>query len=123
MTIEYFDRPALKEAMDHLQKVVYKACRDSNWDPNDRNSFPEELTHLHAELSEAFEEWRMYHHCQTYYREDGKPEGVPAEFGDLFIGMLYNAERMGFSLFDGLILKLDWQAQRDYVEEGRQLHA
>lgn len=40
----------------------------------------------HSELSEALEEYRKGKEpTETYYREDGKPEGIPSELADTVI--------------------------------------
>lgn len=114
----------LKERVDSFQKAVYDATRASGWDRSNSNSLPEELMHIQSELSEAFEEWRLKHDCLIYTKpEDGlKPYGVPIEFADVLIGLFYNAERMGFSLWDALEIKVAYNSTRDYGLEGRQLH-
>ena len=111
------------EQFRRMQRVVYDECRESKWDPDDKNSFAEEIAHLHAELSEAFEAWRMDEDVEIRHEFSGKPTGVPIEFADVLIGLLYNAQRMGFDLWAALEHKRDWNRSRNYVEEGRQLHA
>lgn len=94
----------------------------ANWDPEKRNTFAEEIAHLHEELSEAFRAWRQYKDCQV--REvNGKLEGVPIEFADALIGMFYNAELHGFDLLAAVEQKHQFNLARNYVAEGRQLHA
>lgn len=110
------------------QLDLYRACRDANWDPNDENTFAEEIAHLHEEVSEAFRAWRKHGHAMMFVDANDtsdipKPEGVPAEFADVLIGLYYNAERMGFDLDEALEWKMAYNRKRDYVEEGRQLHA
>lgn len=109
--------------LSNLQRDVYQACRDASWDPHDVNTFAEEIAHLHEEVSEAFRAYRVGSLEISYRESDGKPEGVPVEFADVLIGLLYNAERMCFDLGDAFEKKLAWNRQRDYVAEGRQLHA
>lgn len=113
----------IKDDFARLQHFVYKECRESEWDPDDKNSFAEEIAHLHAELSEAFEAWRLRGDATILIQFDGKPTGVPIEFADVLIGLFYNAERMGFDLWEALKIKREWNRNRNYVSEGRQLHA
>jgi hypothetical protein len=108
--------------LSELQRQAYRDCVDAHWDPSLANTFAEECAHLQSELSEAFEAFRRYHDCRTYITRDGKPEGVPVEFADVLIGMLYCAERFGFSLDEAYALKSRWNQGRDYSTEGRQLH-
>lgn len=104
------------------QRRLFEECRTANWDPDLQNSFAEEIAHLHEELSEAFRAWRKYKDCGI--REvSGKLEGVPIELADALIGMFYNAELHGFDLFAAVEQKHQFNLTRNYVREGRQLHA
>lgn len=105
------------------QRRLYEECRTANWDPDLVNTFAEEVAHLHEELSEAFRAWRVYGDCDMHEGAGGKPEGVPAEFADVLIGLFYNAELHGFDLFAAVEAKHRFNLGRDYVAEGRQLHA
>lgn len=107
--------------VDNLQRRLYQECVTANWDPERKNTFPEEIAHLHEELSEAFRAWRKYKDCEV--REvNGKLEGVPIEFADALIGMFYNAELHGFDLLAAIEQKHQFNLRRNYVSEGRQLH-
>lgn len=110
-----------KGETDGLQRRLYDECVVANWDPERRNTFAEEIAHLHEELSEAFRAWRKYKDCEV--REvNGKLEGVPIEFADALIGMFYNAELHGFDLLAAIERKHQFNLSRNYVAEGRQLH-
>jgi NTP pyrophosphatase (non-canonical NTP hydrolase) len=100
------------------QRELFQACRDAQWDPDDKNTFAEEIAHLHEEVSEAFQAFRQYGDAKMGYTDDGKPE-----FADVLIGLYYNAERMGFDLDTAVEIKMRYNRQRNYVKEGRQLHA
>lgn len=106
-----------------LQHEVFAETKACGWDPTDMNSLTEELMHMVAELAEAFEHCRLSPDSTLItYEEDGKPRGVPVEFADVLIGLLFNAEREGFDLFTALEVKRAWNRARDYNAEGRQLH-
>ena len=54
---------------------------------------------IHSEVSEVLEEFRAGHEAtETYYREDGKPEGVPAELADTVIRCFDMADFYGIDL-------------------------
>jgi hypothetical protein len=105
-----------------LQLELYRETRDCGWEPLLANSLPEELMHLVAEITEAFEDWRRNKHCEIWYEDSGKPRGIPIEFADVLIGLFYNAEAQGFDLFEALEIKRQWNLGRRYDIEGRQLH-
>lgn len=106
----------------NLQQRLYEECRTANWDPDFKNTFAEEIAHLHEEVSEAFRAWRQYKDCEI--REiEGKLKGVPVEFADVLIGMFYLAELHGFDLLEAVERKHQFNLKRNYIAEGRQLHA
>lgn len=108
---------------DALQREIFDETRAMGWDPHDQNSLSEELMHIVSEVAEAFEEIRLgYTTMEIRYDLDGKPHGVPIELADILIGLFYNAEREGFSLWDALYVKRKWNRERRYDTEGRQLH-
>lgn len=104
------------------QRRLYDECVTAGWDAAKRNTFAEEIAHLHEELSEAFRAWRLNKDFRIAYREDGKPEGIPIELADVLIGLFYNAELHGFDLFAAVEEKHQYNLTRNYQAEGRQLH-
>lgn len=50
-----------------FQKQCFDECETAGWDPEKKNSFAEEIAHLHEEVSEAFRAFRNYHDCGVYY--------------------------------------------------------
>lgn len=113
---------AFQEQQKSYQRRLFDECVAANWDPEKRNTFAEEVAHLHEELSEAFRAWRRNKDCRTTVDENGKPQGVPIELADVLIGLFYNAELHGFDLFAAVEQKHQYNLTRNYVEEGRQLH-
>lgn len=51
-----------------LQLALFEECEVTGWDPQKQNTFSEEIAFLHAELSEAFEQWRLKKNCDGYYK-------------------------------------------------------
>lgn len=105
-----------------LQRRLYDGEKSAGWDPDDANTLAEEIAHLHEEISEAFRAFRATGGCERWFAPSGKPEGVPAEFADVVIGMFYIAERWGFDLLEAVEEKHRYNLRRSYAAEGRRLH-
>lgn len=111
------------EQAQNYQRRLFDECRTAGWDLQLQNSFAEEIAHLHEELSEAFRAFRLHKDFAIRVDENGKPQGVPIELADVLIGLFYNAELHGFDLFAAVEQKHQYNLTRNYVTEGRQLHA
>lgn len=109
------------EMWQRKQRELFDECVTAQWDAEHKNSFAEEIAHLHEELSEAFRAWRRFKDFEVRV-VDGKPEGIPIEFADVLIGLFYNAELHGFDLMAAVERKHQFNLQRNYTAEGRQLH-
>jgi NTP pyrophosphatase (non-canonical NTP hydrolase) len=73
-----------------------------------------------TELAEAFEEIRNGRSLQEiWYREDGKPEGVPAEFADVLIRIADYCGGHDIPLLQALREKLAFNKTRPYRHGGK----
>lgn len=74
------------------------------------------LGNLHSEVSEAWEEARKpdFDPKKVYYREDGKPEGLPMELADIMIRAADTAQVFGIDLEAAIQAKMAYNATRPF---------
>lgn len=78
------------------------------------------LALIHGEISEALEEARSGHEpTVVYYREDGKPEGVPVELADTVIRIFDLCGYYGIDLEAAILEKMrfNWVRPRKHGKE------
>lgn len=101
-------------SLKELQVAAHKnAVEKGFWDevPNiDRM-----VALIHGEVSEMHEEYRKGKApTEIYYREDGKPEGIPSELADIVIRCVDLAEGYGIDLEKIVLEKMEFNSKRPY---------
>ena len=77
---------------------------------------------VHSELSEALEEHRGGRKAtETYYRSDGKPEGIPSELADVVIRLLDICGYFNIDLEAAIVEKMRFNETRPYRHGGKKL--
>ena len=87
---------------DNMAQDAHATAKNKGWwgpdkDNPERRSVSDQTNNFHAELSEAWEEWRDGRGIRTVYEsEGGKPEGFPVELADLLIRLGDTSARYDF---------------------------
>lgn len=98
----------------------YQTAKAKGWWAGDRN-FGEQLMLMVSELSEAMEEYRIHgtNNSKFLRIEDGKPEGIAAEFADVLIRLADTCGKYNIPIEEAIRLKAEYNTTRPYRHGGK----
>lgn len=103
-------------ALPCLVQEAHGVARSKGWWANSR-SVPELLALVHAEVSEALEAYRV--RGLESWDENGKPEGVAAELGDVILRILDMCGGLNLDIGRALSRKLAYNRTRSHRHGGK----
>jgi NTP pyrophosphatase (non-canonical NTP hydrolase) len=102
-------------------KDVHHNAVEHGWYDEGLN-FTEKLLMIYSEVGEVLEEYRNNRkYTETYYREDGKPEGIPAELADIVIRVFDLCGACGIDIESAIIEKHEFNKTRPYRHGGKRI--
>lgn len=130
----FADNTEFKNQFRQLQITAHETALAKGW-YNPPKTFGEYLVLLHAEISEALEEYRnghqpheIYHVIPKVLEADPevqpiykKPEGVPIELADLLIRLLDTCEYYNIDLIGAVLEKMKYNETRSFRHGGKVL--
>ena len=82
-------------------------------------SFGDQIANFHAEISEAWEEYRNGRAPDEIYISNGKPEGFPIELADLIIRVLDTCAAYRIDIEKAISIKHKYNKTRRYKHGGK----
>lgn len=104
------------------QFEIHKETVAKGWWSRPEDTVPTKLLMIHAEISEAAEEFargNMKVWYQPHKTENMKPEGLGVELADAMIRILDLAEYLGMNMDDLITLKMEYNKKRPYRHGGK----
>ena len=101
-----------RDVIDALVGQAHETAIQKGWWDKERN-LPHLLALCHSELSEALERSQEGHsEIETWYADDGKPEGIPSELSDCLVRIFDICGYYGIDLAEALNLKMEYNKTR-----------
>jgi hypothetical protein len=82
-------------------------------------SLGDQISNFHAEISEAWEEYRNGNEPDEIYYNNGKPEGFPVELADLIIRVLDTCAAYHIDIDGAVRIKHEYNKTRPFRHGGK----
>jgi len=105
-----------------IQELIdrsHKTAIEHGWWDGEERSIGDQFTNFHAEVSEAWEEYRNGEPLTGIRYEGKKPVGLPVELADVLIRIFDTCGRYKIPLEEALRVKLDYNETRPYRHGGK----
>ena len=125
------DEEKIYEGIDVLCSRSHDVALEKGWWANEETnprSIGDQFANFHAEVSEAWEEYRKYGMDNAWFQyynmsDDGtvnpKPEGLAVELADLLIRVADTCDRYGIDLAGAIIDKMRYNGTRSFRHGGK----
>lgn len=109
--------------IEDLMEEAHQCALEKGWWDGEDRPFGDQVTNFHAEISEAWEEYRTYGMDPNFFiyliPGSPKPEGLAVELADLLIRICDTCQRYNIPLVRALEEKMAYNKTRTYRHGGK----